>query len=97
MRISPSNTDSSRSDGDGDAEESNEEGGSSIMLDQVLDILSRRWDRINGAQALRLLPRETKLQVCPKILSRLQSSRCSCVLVYIIIDIYVVSFHQVHH
>ncbi|MFQ6634177.1 hypothetical protein Gotur_010325 [Gossypium turneri] len=62
MRISPSNTDSSRSDGDADAEESNEEGGSSIMLDQVLDLLSRRWDRINGAQALRLLPRETKLQ-----------------------------------
>ncbi|MBA0803084.1 hypothetical protein Gohar_013332, partial [Gossypium harknessii] len=28
----------------------------------VLDLLSRRWDRINGAQALRLLPRETKLQ-----------------------------------
>ncbi|GMI78329.1 vacuolar protein sorting 39, EMBRYO DEFECTIVE 2754 [Hibiscus trionum] len=60
LRISPSNTDSSRSDGD--AEESNEEGGSSIMLDQVLDLLSRRWDRLNGAQALRLLPRETKLQ-----------------------------------
>ncbi|KAE8655091.1 hypothetical protein F3Y22_tig00117034pilonHSYRG00716 [Hibiscus syriacus] len=60
MRISPSNTDSSRSDGD--AEESNEEGGSSIMLDQVLDLLSRRWGRLNGAQALRLLPRETKLQ-----------------------------------
>ncbi|KAL4361456.1 hypothetical protein GQ457_04G019110 [Hibiscus cannabinus] len=60
MRISPSNTGSSRSDGD--AEESNEEGGSPIMLDQVLDLLSRRWDRLNGAQALRLLPRETKLQ-----------------------------------
>ncbi|XP_039010513.1 vacuolar sorting protein 39-like [Hibiscus syriacus] len=60
MRISPTNTDSSRSDGD--AEESSEEGGSSIMLDQVLDLLSRRWDRLNGAQALRLLPRETKLQ-----------------------------------
>ncbi|XP_022741564.1 vam6/Vps39-like protein isoform X2 [Durio zibethinus] len=60
MRISPSNTDSGRSDGD--AEESSGEGGSSIMLDQVLDLLSRRWDRINGAQALKLLPRETKLQ-----------------------------------
>ncbi|KAL4352879.1 hypothetical protein GQ457_06G039820 [Hibiscus cannabinus] len=60
VRISPSNTDSSRSDGD--AEESNEEGVSSIMLDLVLDLLSRRWDRINGAQALRLLPRQTKLQ-----------------------------------
>ncbi|XVF62028.1 hypothetical protein PTKIN_Ptkin08bG0184100 [Pterospermum kingtungense] len=60
MRVSPSNTDSGRSDGD--AEESSEEGGSHIMLDQVLDLLSRRWDRINGAQALKLLPRETKLQ-----------------------------------
>ncbi|XP_021300991.1 vam6/Vps39-like protein [Herrania umbratica] len=60
MRISPSNTDSGRSDGD--AEESSEEGSSTIMLDQVFDLLSRRWDRINGAQALKLLPRETKLQ-----------------------------------
>lgn len=59
--MSPSSTDSGRSDGD--AEESSEEGGSSIMLDKALDLLSRRWDRINGAQALRLLPRETKLQV----------------------------------
>ena len=71
MRISPSNTDSGRSDGD--AEESSEEGGSYIMLDQVLDLLSQRWDRINGAQALKLLPRETKLQVFPEILNYLQS------------------------
>ncbi|KAI6695399.1 hypothetical protein NL676_023109 [Syzygium grande] len=61
MRVSPSNTDSGRSD-DGDADESSEEGASTIMLDEVLDLLSQRWDRINGAQALRLLPRETKLQ-----------------------------------
>ncbi|GLT39132.1 hypothetical protein SLA2020_133390 [Shorea laevis] len=60
MRVSPSSTDSGRSDVD--IEESNEEGGSTIMLDQVFDLLSRRWDRINGAQALKLLPRETKLQ-----------------------------------
>ncbi|WRX10937.1 Citron homology (CNH) domain - like 1 [Theobroma cacao] len=52
IRISPSNTDSGRSDGD--AEELGEEG--------VFDLLSRRWDRINGAQALKLLPRETKLE-----------------------------------
>ncbi|KAK6922718.1 Vacuolar sorting protein 39/Transforming growth factor beta receptor-associated domain 1 [Dillenia turbinata] len=58
MKISPSGTDSGRSD----AEETSEEGGSNIMLDEVLDLLSRRWDRINGAQALKLLPRETKLQ-----------------------------------
>ncbi|KAF3966327.1 hypothetical protein CMV_009571 [Castanea mollissima] len=60
MRISQSSTDSSRSDGDVD--ESSEEGGSAIMLDEILDLLSRRWDRLNGAQALKLLPRETKLQ-----------------------------------
>ncbi|KAK4584285.1 hypothetical protein RGQ29_022143 [Quercus rubra] len=60
MRVSQSSTDSSRSDGDVD--ESSEEGGSAIMLDEILDLLSRRWDRLNGAQALKLLPRETKLQ-----------------------------------
>lgn len=56
-----SSTDSGRSDGD--QEEFNEEISTTIMLDEVLDLLSRRWDRINGAQALKLLPRETKLQV----------------------------------
>ncbi|TYJ47365.1 hypothetical protein E1A91_A02G184600v1 [Gossypium mustelinum] len=55
MRISPSNTDTT-------IEESSEEGGSTIMFDRVLDLLSRRWDRINGAYALKILPRETKLQ-----------------------------------
>ncbi|RWR94170.1 vam6/Vps39-like protein [Cinnamomum micranthum f. kanehirae] len=58
-RISPSSTDSGRSEGDGD--ESNEEAGP-IMIDEVLDLLGRKWDRINGAQALKLLPRDTKLQ-----------------------------------
>lgn len=61
MRVSQSGTDSSRSDGD--ADESIGEGGSTIMLDEILDLLSQRWDRLNGAQALKLLPRETKLQV----------------------------------
>lgn len=61
MRVSLSSTDSGRSDGD--ADEPNEEGGSIIMIDEVLDLLGRRWDRIHGAQALKLLPRETKLQV----------------------------------
>lgn len=64
IRVSLSGTDSSRSDGD--ADESGEEGGSTIMLDEVLDLLSKRWDRINGAQALKLLPKETKLQVLHK-------------------------------
>lgn len=60
MRSSPSNTDSGKSDGD--ADEASYEGGSNIMLDEALDLLSRRWDRINGAQALKLLPKETKLK-----------------------------------
>ncbi|KAA8531881.1 hypothetical protein F0562_006402 [Nyssa sinensis] len=60
IRISPSSTDSGRSDVD--ADDPIDEGGSTIMLDGVLDLLSRRWDRINGAQALKLLPKETKLQ-----------------------------------
>ncbi|XP_058766537.1 vacuolar sorting protein 39-like [Vicia villosa] len=53
-------SDSGRSDVDTD--EFIEEGDTSIMLDEALDLLSRRWDRINGAQALKLLPKETKLQ-----------------------------------
>lgn len=40
------------------------------MLDEVLDVLIQRWDRVQGAKvqgakALRLLPKETKLQVTP--------------------------------
>lgn len=60
-RISQSGTDSGKSDGDTD--DANEEGTSTIMLDKVLELLGQRWDRINGAQAIRLLPRETKLKV----------------------------------
>ncbi|XP_020216979.1 vacuolar sorting protein 39 [Cajanus cajan] len=59
-KVSLSSTDSGKSD-DGDADEYSE-GSSTIMLDEVLNLLSRRWDRINGAQALKLLPKETKLQ-----------------------------------
>lgn len=51
LRFSLSGTDSGRSD---DADEFSEEGGSSIMLDEVLDLLGKRWDRINGAQAIKL-------------------------------------------
>ncbi|KAG4987922.1 hypothetical protein JHK84_030505 [Glycine max] len=58
-KVSLSSTDSGRSDGD--ADEYND-GSPTIMLDEILDLLSRRWDRINGAQALKLLPKETKLQ-----------------------------------
>lgn len=63
VRFSPGSTDSGRSDGDADTDDLIEEAGSSIMLDEVLDLLSRRWDRVNGAQALKLLPKDTKLQV----------------------------------
>lgn len=69
-RTSASGTDSGRSDGDGDGDgdvdgdgdDVGEEATSNIMLDKVLNLLSKRWDRINGAQALRLLPRDTKLK-----------------------------------
>ncbi|GMH24031.1 hypothetical protein Nepgr_025874 [Nepenthes gracilis] len=60
IRLNLSSTDSGKSDGD--AEEFSNEGGSNIMLDEALDLLSQRWERINGAQALKLLPKETKLK-----------------------------------
>ena len=34
-----------------------------VMLDEALDLLSHRWDRIDVGQALSLLPSDTKLQV----------------------------------
>lgn len=61
VHFSPSGTDSGRSDGDGDGDDVSD--GGPIMLNEALELLSQRWDRINGAQALRLLPRDTKLQV----------------------------------
>ncbi|KAI7754449.1 hypothetical protein M8C21_004712 [Ambrosia artemisiifolia] len=61
-RISPSGTDSGKSDGDGDDDAGDDEGISNVKLDAVLDVLIQRWDRVNGAQALKLLPKETKLQ-----------------------------------
>lgn len=60
-RYNPSGTDSGKSDGDGDCD-GDEEGVSNIMLDEVLDVLTQRWDRVHGAQALKLLPKDTKLQ-----------------------------------
>lgn len=69
-RFSASGTDSGRSDGDmdelsedGQCQSQDEGGSKGIMLNEAMDLLSRRWDRINGAQALKLLPRDTKLQV----------------------------------
>ncbi|XP_047092295.1 vacuolar sorting protein 39-like [Lolium rigidum] len=58
IRFSTSGTDNGRSDGDTD----DVSDGGPIMLNEALELLSQRWDRINGAQALRLLPRDTKLQ-----------------------------------
>ncbi|KAL7243333.1 hypothetical protein ACSBR1_015682 [Camellia fascicularis] len=46
VRISPSSTDSGRSDGD--ADDLNEEAGSTIMLDVVLDLLRRKPNRESG-------------------------------------------------
>ncbi|KAL4560224.1 hypothetical protein LXL04_032374 [Taraxacum kok-saghyz] len=61
-RRSPSGTDSGKSDGDVDVDdEFGEQVVSDIMLDEVLDVLGQRWDRVNGAHALKLLPKETKL------------------------------------
>ncbi|KAG6396280.1 hypothetical protein SASPL_142427 [Salvia splendens] len=73
-RISQSSTDSGKSDYDTDDANDNEEGTSTIMLDKVLDLLGQRWDRINGAQALRLLPRETKLKVKEDLYSQRKNS-----------------------
>ncbi|MCO5575279.1 hypothetical protein L7F22_029079 [Adiantum nelumboides] len=36
--------------------------GEKVMLDEALDLLSCRWNRIDGAQALTLLPGDTNLQ-----------------------------------
>lgn len=61
----------SSSDGGGrsdfDSDDLNEEGSSMIMLDEVLDVLTQRWDRVHGAKTLRLLPKETKLKVTPML------------------------------
>eukprot|EP00250_Pteridium_aquilinum_P027633 c3535_g1_i1 orf=204-3350(-) len=71
---SESTTESGRSDGEdnwqynvnngnerGTSEKSDQEE-EKAMLDEALELLSCRWDRINGAQVLSLLPSDTKLQ-----------------------------------
>jgi len=60
-----SSADSAPEIGRSDGEESTEGGKSmeGMMLDEALNLLSRRWDRIDGVKALHLLPSETKLQV----------------------------------
>ncbi|XP_076960702.1 vacuolar sorting protein 39-like isoform X2 [Bidens hawaiensis] len=57
-RTKASSSDGGKSDFDDDFDEEN----STIMLDEVLDILKKRWDRFHGPKALRLMPRETNLK-----------------------------------
>lgn len=46
----------------GNEKEKSDQGGEKVMLDEALDLLSSRWDCIDGAQALTLLPGDTKLE-----------------------------------
>ncbi|KAJ3672865.1 hypothetical protein LUZ60_006239 [Juncus effusus] len=55
-------TDSARSDNDFEDENEGQNGNYEIMLSEAMDLLSKKWDRINGAQALKILPKDTKLQ-----------------------------------
>ncbi|KAK9066891.1 hypothetical protein SSX86_014215 [Deinandra increscens subsp. villosa] len=57
-RIKASSSDGGKSDIENDFIEEN----SMIMPDEVLDVLQQRWERIHGPKALRLMPKETKLQ-----------------------------------
>ncbi|KAL4582952.1 hypothetical protein LXL04_007514 [Taraxacum kok-saghyz] len=59
-RIKASSGESGRSDYDTD--DVIEEVNSTLMLDEVLDVLSHRWDRLHAAKTVRLLPKDTKLQ-----------------------------------
>ena len=67
-RIRAYSSDGGRSDSgrsDYDTDDVIEEGSSTILLGEVLDVLIQRWDWVHRANALRLLPKETKLQVTP--------------------------------
>ncbi|KAI5082169.1 hypothetical protein GOP47_0001912 [Adiantum capillus-veneris] len=68
---SESTAESGKSDGEdnlqynlniGNERERSDREGEKVMLDEALDLLSCRWNRIDGAQALTLLPGDTKLQ-----------------------------------
>lgn len=58
-RIKASSSDGGKSDFDSDFVEET----SMVMPDEVLDVLRQRWDRVHGPKTLRLMPKETKLQV----------------------------------
>ncbi|MFS7973297.1 putative vacuolar sorting protein 39/Transforming growth factor beta receptor-associated domain 2 [Helianthus anomalus] len=59
-RMKASSSDGGKSDFD-DNDDIIEEN-SMVMPDEVLDVLRKRWDRIHGPKALRLMPKETNLQ-----------------------------------
>lgn len=40
-----------------------------IMLEEALGLLSQRWERMDGAQALRMLPSDTTLQVIRSLIA----------------------------
>eukprot|EP00249_Psilotum_nudum_P022700 c28613_g1_i1 orf=68-3187(+) len=57
---------SGKSEGEDFVERANQNGGvqsENAMLDEALNLLRNRWDRIDNAQALRLLPSDTRLQL----------------------------------
>ncbi|KAF5791362.1 putative transcription factor WD40-like family [Helianthus annuus] len=59
-RMKASSSDGGKSDFD-DNDDIIEEN-SMVIPDEVLDVLRKRWDRIHGPKALRLMPKETNLQ-----------------------------------
>ncbi|KAH8942321.1 hypothetical protein BDL97_14G092800 [Sphagnum fallax] len=61
---SESAVDSGRSEGEAETlEQQSTVSAEGIMLEEALGLLSSRWERLDGAQALRMLPSDTKLQV----------------------------------
>jgi hypothetical protein len=59
--ISP---ESSRSEGEAEPlEQQSTISDQNIMLEEALGLLSKRWECMDGAQALRMLPSDTPLQV----------------------------------
>jgi hypothetical protein len=61
---SESAVDSGRSEGEAETlEQQSTVSAEGIMLEEALGLLNSRWERLDGAQALRMLPSDTKLQV----------------------------------
>ncbi|KAI3726490.1 hypothetical protein L1987_66287 [Smallanthus sonchifolius] len=47
-----------------------------VIPDEVLDVLRQRWERVHGPKALRLMPKETKLQKLYPFLGPLMRKTC---------------------